>query len=170
MIPIPELIAACNKDGQRALALTDHGNMFGAIELYQSCRKADIRPIVGCEVYIARQSRFAPHNKSRGNGYHHLTLLARNDKGFKNLIKLASSAFLEGYHFRPRIDRELLAATIDRSVPLYQADLYPDREAVQAVLDAEDQPAARTARPEDVIDYRYVDELRSSGFLEQIAQ
>ncbi len=67
-------------------------------------------------------------------------------------------------------DRELLAATIDRSVPLYQADLYPDREAVQAVLDAEDQPAARTARPEDVIDYRYVDELRSSGYLEQIAQ
>jgi NitT/TauT family transport system substrate-binding protein len=67
-------------------------------------------------------------------------------------------------------DRELLAPTIDRSVPLYQADLYPDREAVQAVLDAEDQPAARTARPEDVIDYRYVDELRGSGFLDQIAQ
>jgi DNA polymerase-3 subunit alpha len=106
---IADLIETCKADGQRALALTDHGNMFGAIELYQSCTKAGIRPIIGCEVYIARRSRFEPHNKARGNGYHHLTLLARDDEGYKNLIQLASAAFLEGYHFRPRVDRELLA-------------------------------------------------------------
>jgi DNA polymerase-3 subunit alpha len=106
---ISDLIESCKADGQRALALTDHGNMFGAIELYQNCTKAGIRPIVGCEVYIARRSRREPHNKARGNGYHHLTLLARDDEGYKNLIRLASSAYLEGYHFRPRVDRELLA-------------------------------------------------------------
>jgi DNA polymerase-3 subunit alpha len=106
---ISDLIQACRDDGQRALALTDHGNMFGAIELYQSCVQAGIRPIVGCEVYIARRSRKEPHNKARGNGYHHLTLLARDNEGYKNLIRLASAAFVEGYHFRPRVDRELLA-------------------------------------------------------------
>jgi len=106
---ISDLIAACQKDGQKALALTDHGNMFGAIELYQAAQKGGIKPIVGCEVYIARRSRFEPHNKAKGNGYHHLTLLARTQEGYQNLIKLASLAYLEGLHFRPRIDRELLA-------------------------------------------------------------
>src|SRR5439155_8793656 len=75
---IGDLVAACKKDGQGTLALTDHGNMFGAIELYQTAKKAGVKPIVGCEVYIARRSRREPHNKSKGNGYHHLTLLARN--------------------------------------------------------------------------------------------
>ena len=106
---ISDLIAACERDGQRALALTDHGNMFGAIELYQACVKAGVKPIVGCEVYVARQSRLAPHSKAKGNGYHHLTLLARDRQGYQNLIKLASIAYVEGYHFRPRIDCEVLA-------------------------------------------------------------
>ncbi|MBK7643490.1 MAG: DNA polymerase III subunit alpha [Planctomycetes bacterium] len=106
---IGDLVKACVADGQRALALTDHGNLFGAIELYQSCKKAGIQPIVGCEVYIARRSRHEPHSKAKGNGYHHLTLLARDQQGYKNLLRLASAAYLEGYHFRPRVDRELLA-------------------------------------------------------------
>ncbi|MBK7878042.1 MAG: PHP domain-containing protein [Planctomycetes bacterium] len=78
---IGSLVDACVKDGQKALALTDHGNMFGAIELYQAAKKAGITPVVGCEVYIARRSRFEPHSKAKGNGYHHLTLLARDDEG-----------------------------------------------------------------------------------------
>jgi len=106
---IGDLVKACVADGQGALALTDHGNMFGAIELYQSAQKGGIKPIVGCEVYIARNSRHEPHNKAKGNGYHHLTLLARNQQGYQNLLELASIAYLEGYHFRPRIDREVLA-------------------------------------------------------------
>ncbi len=106
---IGDLVAACVADGQQALALTDHGNLFGSIELYQACRKSGIKPIVGCEVYIARQSRREPHNKAKGNGYHHLTLLARDQQGYKNLLRLCSAAYLEGFHFRPRIDRELLA-------------------------------------------------------------
>ncbi len=110
---IGDLVTACQKDGQRALALTDHGNMFGAIELYQAASKAGVKPIVGCEVYIARQSRKEPHSKAKGNGYHHLTLMARNAQGYKNLLKLASLAYLEGYHFRPRVDREILARHAD---------------------------------------------------------
>ncbi len=106
---IPSLIEACRADGQRAIALTDHGNLFGSIEMYRAARGADVQPILGCEVYIARQSRREPHNKAKGNGYNHLTLLARNAEGWRNLVKLASDAYLEGYHFRPRIDRELLA-------------------------------------------------------------
>ena len=106
---IPDLIASARADGQRAIALTDHGNLFGSIEHYQACAGAGLRPILGCEVYVARRSRFEPHSKSRGNGYHHLTLLARDAQGWTNLMRLASASYLEGLHFRPRIDRELLA-------------------------------------------------------------
>ena len=106
---ISDLVKACVEDGQGALALTDHGNVFGAIELYQKATKEGVKPLLGCEVYIARKSRHQPHSKAKGNGYNHLTLLARNETGYHNLIQLASKAYIEGYHFRPRIDRELLA-------------------------------------------------------------
>ncbi len=105
---IKDLVAACLKDGQRALALTDHGNMHGAIELYQACRKADITPILGCEVYIARGSRKDPHHKVR-NPYNHLTLLARDEEGYRNLLQLVSRGYTEGLHFRPRVDKEILS-------------------------------------------------------------
>ena len=104
---IKNLVQACVDDGQPALALTDHGNIFGAIELYQTCHAHDIKPIIGCEVYIARESRHQPHHRER-NPYSHLTLLARNNEGYHNLIQLASKSYLEGYHVRPRIDMELL--------------------------------------------------------------
>lgn len=106
---ISDLLKACEADGQRALALTDHGNMFGAVELYQKATAKDITPIIGCEVYIAQRSRHEPHSKKKGNGYNHLTLLARNETGYRNLMQLATKSYLEGLHFRPRIDRELLA-------------------------------------------------------------
>ncbi len=106
---ISDLVKACQKDGQRAIALTDHGNLFGSIELYQTAKKADVKPILGCEVYVARRSRHETHSKAKGNGYHHLTLLARDAEGWRNLVHLASAAYLEGYSFRPRVDRELLA-------------------------------------------------------------
>jgi len=105
---ISDLVAACREDGQPALALTDHGNMFGAFELYKKCTAGGIKPLIGSEVYIAKRSRHEPHNKRKGNGYSHLTLLARDPTGYRNLMHLASAAYLEGYHFRPRIDMELL--------------------------------------------------------------
>jgi DNA polymerase-3 subunit alpha len=105
---IDDLVAACVKDGQRALALTDHGNLFGAIELYKKCRAAGIRPLLGCEVYVAVRSRLEPHSK-QDNRYHHLTLIARDREGWANLMRMASAAFVEGYSTRPRIDKAYLA-------------------------------------------------------------
>jgi DNA polymerase-3 subunit alpha len=106
---ISDLVAACRADGQRALALTDHGNMFGALELYQKCKAEGVQPILGCEAYVAREGRRKPYHKSQ-NPYNHLTLLARDATGYRNLLELASLAYTEGFHFRPRIDKDLLAA------------------------------------------------------------
>ncbi len=105
---LDDLVAAAKTDGQRALALTDHGNLFGAIEFYQKAKKAGVKPIVGCEIYIARDSHKKPHHKTQ-NPYNHLTLLARDRAGYQNLLKLATTSYLEGFHFRPRIDKETLA-------------------------------------------------------------
>ena len=105
---ISNLVTACLEDEQPALALTDHGNMFGAVEFHKKCTKRGIKPIIGCEVYVARTSRFEPHHK-RDNPYSHLTLLARNETGYRNLLKLATIAYVEGHHYRPRVDREVIA-------------------------------------------------------------
>ncbi len=105
---IDDLVSACVQDGQKAIALTDHGNMFGAIELHQKCRAQKIKPLIGCEIYIAKKSRFEPHNRS-DNRYHHLTLLARDNEGYRNLLKIASEAYINGFHTRPRVDKEFLA-------------------------------------------------------------
>ncbi|HEY2082223.1 MAG TPA: PHP domain-containing protein, partial [Verrucomicrobiae bacterium] len=94
-----------------ALAITDHGAMYGAIDFYKAAREKGIKPIVGCEVYVAPGSRL---EKKQGSGtrdiYHHLGLLAKDETGYKNLIKLTTAAHLEGYYYKPRIDKEILAA------------------------------------------------------------
>ncbi|MCW5556592.1 MAG: DNA polymerase III subunit alpha [Verrucomicrobiae bacterium] len=93
-----------------AIAQTDHGNMFGAIEFYQAARKHGIKPILGCEVYVAPGSRL---DRKPGSGmrdvYHHLVLLAKDTEGYHNLVKLVTAANLEGYYYKPRIDKELLS-------------------------------------------------------------
>jgi DNA polymerase III subunit alpha len=106
---IPELVAHVQNLGMNACALTDHGNLFGAIEFYLACREAGINPIIGYEAYIAPGKRSEREAKKRGEAGYHLTLLAKNATGFKNLIKMASAAYLEGYYYVPRIDKELLA-------------------------------------------------------------
>jgi DNA polymerase-3 subunit alpha len=105
---IPELVARTCELGMNALALTDHGNLYGAIEFYQECRAAGLNPIIGYEAYVAPGDRQNRDARRRGEAGYHLTLLARSRTGFKNLIKMASAAFLEGYHYVPRIDKELL--------------------------------------------------------------
>jgi DNA polymerase III subunit alpha len=104
---IPELVAKAKEFGMPALALTDHGSMYGAIEFYSECKKAGIKPIVGVEAYIAERTRF---DKEPGidNKRYHLTLLAKNYIGYKNLMKLVSRSNLEGYYYKPRMDTELL--------------------------------------------------------------
>src|ERR1022692_4240721 len=97
-----------------ALAITDHGAMYGAIDFYQAAREKGIKPIIGCEVYVAPGSRFEKKTSSGGRDvYHHLGLLAKDEAGYKNLIKLTTAAHLEGYYYKPRIDKEILAAHKD---------------------------------------------------------
>lgn len=98
---IERLAIAAKADKQRALALTDHGNMFGALELYNKCKEQGIKPIIGCEIYISKNSHTVKHN--RENGYNHLTLLAKDYTGFQNLSYLTSKSYIEGLSTRPRI-------------------------------------------------------------------
>lgn len=106
---VPELVAHVKKLGMNACAVTDHGNLFGAIEFYLACKAAGINPILGYEAYVAPGKRGEREAKKRGEAGYHLTLLAKNAAGFKNLIKMASIAYLEGYYYIPRIDKEVLA-------------------------------------------------------------
>jgi DNA polymerase-3 subunit alpha len=110
---IPELVAHVKAQGMNAVALTDHGNLYGAIEFYSECKATGLNPVVGYEAYVAPHSRTEREARRRGDAGYHLTLLAQNRTGFHNLIRMASAAFLEGYHYVPRIDKELLAAHKD---------------------------------------------------------
>ena len=92
-----------------ALAITDHGNIFGAIKFYNLCMKNGIKPIIGCEVYITSGSRLDRDYKPNGDSNHHLILLAKDQQGYSNLIKLVSLAHLEGFYYKPRVDKELLS-------------------------------------------------------------
>ncbi|MCC6783177.1 MAG: DNA polymerase III subunit alpha [Planctomycetes bacterium] len=105
---VKDLVKAAAADGQRALALTDNGNLYGAIEFYKACKGAEIKPILGMVAFLAGKSRREPTSTSNPN--YQLTLLATNDTGWDNLKKLSTIGFLEGFYYRPRIDREALAA------------------------------------------------------------
>ena len=102
-----------------ALAITDHGVLYGAIDFYEAASKSGIKPIIGCEVYVAPGSRLEKKTSTGGrDAYHHLVLLARDEVGYKNLIQLTTKAHLEGYYYKPRIDKELLAAHKDGLIAL----------------------------------------------------
>ena len=104
------LIARAAELGFPALALTDHGNLFGAIDFYSACKQSGIKPIIGSELYVAPGSRFERSGQDGGyEGASHATVLVRNETGYRNLIKLVSKAYLEGFYYKPRVDRELLA-------------------------------------------------------------
>jgi len=106
---IDKLIEACSRLEMPAVAMTDHGVMYGAVEFYKAANKAGIKPIVGCEVYITPGSR---HEKKKGpnrDPIHHLVLLATNDIGYQNLIRLVSTGHIEGFYYKPRIDKEILS-------------------------------------------------------------
>jgi DNA polymerase-3 subunit alpha len=105
---IQKLIARAKEHGMNALAITDHGNLHGSLEFYREAKSKGINPILGYEAYVAPNSRFERDAASSKEASYHLTLLAQNRVGFKNLVKLASHAYLEGFYFKPRIDRELL--------------------------------------------------------------
>ena len=104
---IPELIAAAKNEGMESLALTDNGNMYGAIEFYKECQKAGLKPIIGVDAYLASRTRFdkqAGVDKDRFR----IVLLCKNAIGYKNLLKIVTASYLEGFYYKPRIDFELL--------------------------------------------------------------
>ncbi|MDP6964765.1 MAG: DNA polymerase III subunit alpha [Acidimicrobiales bacterium] len=117
---IGELVKAASDDGQKALGITDHGNMYGILDFYRACKDHDVKPIIGTEAYMAhetRYERFSRRGRMDDSGgvtdtgqkiMYHLTLLAENNVGYKNMIQLASRAFLEGYYYKPRVDWEVL--------------------------------------------------------------
>ncbi|HCG71895.1 MAG TPA: DNA polymerase III subunit alpha, partial [Nitrospina sp.] len=104
------LIKRAVEFGMPAVAMTDHGNMFGTVEFYNTAKKNGIKPIIGCEVYVAPDSR---HEKKSKDGLrdasYHLILLCENETGYKNLLRLVTKGYLEGFYYKPRIDKELLA-------------------------------------------------------------
>jgi DNA polymerase III subunit alpha len=104
---IKDIVRRAKELNMKAVALTDHGNMYGTIKFYKECIEQGIKPIIGCEIYVSRRSR---HNKEAGvdTDSNHLVLLAKNNTGYKNLMKIVSIANLEGYYYRPRTDMELL--------------------------------------------------------------
>ena len=107
-IRIKDLVARAREFGMPALAITDHGGMFGAVEFYNACLSNGIKPIIGFEAYMAPQSRFEKTKSAGEDSYHHLVLLARNNEGYKNLMKLSTIGYLEGFYYKPRIDMEVL--------------------------------------------------------------
>ena len=102
-----QLFDAAKKDGQKAVAITDHGNMYGVIDFYKEAKKQGIKPIIGCEVYVAARSRFDKVHALDSERYH-LILLCKNETGYKNLIKMVSESWVSGFYVKPRVDRELL--------------------------------------------------------------
>ena len=105
---IPKLIKHVKALGQTAVALTDHGVMYGVMPFYQAAKEAGIKPILGCEVYVARRTRHDREHSLDSKSYH-LILLCENQTGYQNLVKLVSLASLEGFYQKPRVDWELLA-------------------------------------------------------------
>ncbi len=118
-IRFKDLFAKCKEFGMDSVTITDHGTMYGALEFYMAAKSEGLKPIIGCEFYVAPESRFKKEAKASGKTlYHHLVLLAQNKKGYQNLLKLASIAHMEGFYYKPRIDEEVLAKYSDGLIAL----------------------------------------------------
>ena len=137
--PIPAMVKRAAELQMPALALTDHGSMFGAVEFYQEARKAGIKPIVGMEAYVTR-GRLT--DRVAGDTAHHLVLLARDERGFKNLMRLSSLAYLEGFYYKPRVDHDVLARHAEGLLAL---SACPKGEVASDLLADRDDDALRTA-------------------------
>ncbi|MFC1935525.1 DNA polymerase III subunit alpha [Chloroflexota bacterium] len=138
---IGPLVHRARELGMDSLAITDHGNLYGAVEFYSECRNAGIKPVLGCEVYVAAGSRHSktPADKSS----YHLTLLAMDDTGYRNLIQLGTKANLEGFYYKPRVDRELLEAHHQGLIALSGC---PSAEVPRLLIEGRLQEARERAR------------------------
>ena len=138
---INQLVLKAKELGMQSLAITDHGNMYGAVDFYKACKKNGIKPIIGCEVYVAPRTRF-DKEKVLDKDYNHLILLCKNEIGYKNLIKLVSMSFTEGYYYKPRVDHDILEKYSEGLICL-SACLAG--EIPQALLQRDYEGAKRTA-------------------------
>jgi len=155
---IDALMERANLLGQEALAITDHGNLYGAIDFYKAGKSAGIHPILGMEAYVT-PGNMTERNASARVNYHHLTLLATNNTGWRNLIALSSKAHLEGFYYRPRVDRECLAAHSEGIIALSGC---PSSELHKALAEAREPDARETARwYREVFGDRYYLELQN---------
>ncbi len=176
---LDDLVAAAAADGQPALGITDHGNMYGVLDFYKSCNKAGIKPILGTEAYMAhthrseRPSRRGKMDDSGGSTdggkkiYYHLILLAENNTGYQNMIQLASKAFMEGYYYKPRVDWELLD---QHSEGLIATTGCLGGQVLQALLAGNfDEAVQRAGKLQDIFgrDNLFI-ELQDHGIPEQI--
>ena len=187
---LDELVSKAVSDGQPALGITDHGNMYGVIDFYKECLKQGIKPIIGTEAYMAhdhRSERIARRGRLDDNGgsdeggrkqYYHLTLLAENNTGYHNLIQLSSLAFLEGYHYKPRIDWELLEKY---SSGLIATTGCLGGHVLQSLLNGDEKGAlAKAGRLQDIFgkdnlfvevqDHGLADQVRTNPKLVEIAR
>ena len=105
---IKSYVKKCVDMGMTAAAITDHGNMYGVVDFYKECKNAGINPVIGCEVYVAPGSRFDRERVQGEDRYYHLILLAENNAGYQNLIKIVSAGYVDGYYYKPRVDFEIL--------------------------------------------------------------
>ncbi len=175
---LDELIAAAVADNQPALGITDHGNMYGVLDFYRRCKKAGIKPVIGVEAYMALESR---HERPKRKGqvddtggevdggrklYYHLTLLAENNTGYKNLIQVSSRAFMEGYYYRPRCDWETLS---DHNEGLIATTGCLGGQVPQSLLLGNEAEAlSKAARFQDIFGRdNYFIELQDHGIPEQ---
>ncbi len=163
---IPALVEEAKRLGQNAMAITDHGVMYGVIDFYKECKKQGIKPIVGCEVYVSRRTR---HDKVHGldNESYHLVLLCENYKGYENLCKLVSLAWTEGFYNKPRVDREVLEKYHEGLIAL-SACLAG--EPSRKINDGDYEGALETAKWYDSVFGRgkYYLELQDHGIEDQI--
>ena len=137
---IPDLVARTGELGMDALAITDHGTFYGVVDFYSACKEAGIKPIIGCEVYVAHGSRFDKQAAERSSN--HLVLLARDNLGYRNLMRLVTQAHVEGFHYRPRIDSVLLEECHEGLIALSGC---PSGELPRLLVDGDAQEAARVA-------------------------
>jgi DNA polymerase-3 subunit alpha len=160
---LPALVEYVSKAGMKSIALTDHGTMSGTIEFYKACKTAGLRPIIGMEAYIAPRT-YLDKDPTHDRQYYHLTLLAMNNAGYQNLMRLSSLANLEGFYYRPRIDRQLLEKHSEGLIVLSGCI---GGEVSDALRQDQYEQAEKTARwYKSVFGDRYYIELMDHGHIE----
>lgn len=163
---ISDEVARAKELGMPALALTDHGVMYGAVEFYRACKKENIKPIIGCEVYVAPRSRFDKEPGVDASPYH-LVLLVKNEEGYRNICTLVSQASIEGFYYHPRVDRELLK---EHHEGLIAMSACLGGEVPRRLMENDMDGAREAARwYQDLFGEDYYLELQNHGIPEQVA-